>query len=184
MFLFNYLLTVLIMMLSENSSASDAIATKVYPVPPVNENSLFYIQRTKNTNAIVYEVNKNSEGKINESEPVKIYWIRYASDSTTDDLTPIQRKYAYGVTSRNYNGQKNSFVVQFVAYKKRNIFLLPTANGKHYSAFVSINGKLAELKKIFIATSGGSFWFPTIDYVELTGKDPATHQTVVERFHP
>jgi len=171
-------------MMPDNSATSDAIATKMYPVPPVNENSLFYIQRSKNTNAIVYEVNKKPDGKINDLDPVKIYWIRYASDSTTDELTPIQRKYAYGVSARSYNGQKNSFVVQFLAYKKRNIFLLPTANGKHYSAFTSINGKLAELKKIFISTSGGSFWFPTIDYVELTGRDPSTQQIVVERFHP
>ncbi len=184
MLLFNYLLALFLTLSPEVTATSDASPSKVYPVPPVNENSLFYIQRSKNTNAIVYEVNKNSDGKINESEPVKIYWIRYASDSTTDDLTPIQRKYAYGVTARNYNGQKNSFVIQFVAYKKRNIFLLPTASGKHFSAFININGKLAELKKIFISTSGGTFWFPTIDYVELTGKDPSTQQMVVERFHP
>jgi hypothetical protein len=169
---------------TEGSATSDASPAKVYPVPPVNENSLFYIQRTKNTNAIVYEVNKKSDGKINEEEPIKIYWIRYASDSSTDDLTPIQRKYAYGVTTRNYNGQKNAFVVQFVSYKKRNIFLLPTSNGKQYVAFISINGKLAELKKVFVATTGGTFWFPTIDYVELTGKDPTTQQNVTERFHP
>jgi hypothetical protein len=184
MFAFNYLLTILISLMSVNTSVSDAIPVKIYPVPPVNDNSLFYIQRTKNTNAIVYELNKFSDGRINEDDPVKIYWIRYASDSTTDELTMIQRKYAYGLTARIYNGQKNSFVLQFVSYKKRNIYLLPASNGKRYAAFISINGKLAELKKVFICTSGGSFWFPTIDYVELTGKDPSTQQVVVERFHP
>jgi hypothetical protein len=184
MILINYLLTLLFTMMPEGSTVSDASPAKVYPVPPVNENSLFYIQRTKNTNAIVYEVNKKSDGKINEAEPIKIYWIRYASDSTTDDLSPIQKKYAYGVNTRSYNGQKNSFVVQFVSYKKRNIFLLPSSNGNQYAAYININGKLAELKKVFVATSGGTFWFPTIDYVELTGKDPATQQNVVERFRP
>ena len=163
---------------------SDAVVPKDYPVPPVNENSLFYIQRSKNTNAIVYEVNRTHDGKINTGDPVKIYWIRFASDSSTDDLTLIQRKYAYGINSRPYNGQKNSFVLQFVAYKKRNIFLLPVNNGKRYVAFTNINGKLAELKKIFIATSGGSFWFPTIDYVELIGKDPASQLILTERFKP
>ena len=163
---------------------SDPSTPKAYPVPPANENSLFYIQRAKNTNAIVYEVNRNNDGKINQEEPVKIFWIRYTSDSTKAELTAIQRKYAYGVSSRSYNGQKNSFVIQFLAYKKRNIFLLPSANGKQYSALTNINGKLVELKRIFVSMSGGTFWFPTIDYVELTGKDPSSLQMVTERFKP
>src|SRR4051812_9869016 len=96
--------------------------TKVYPVPPVNENSLFYIQRTKNTNAIVYEVNKTADGKIDQKDPVKVFWIRYATDSTTEELNTIQRTYAYGVHANPMKGQTNAFVLQLVAYKKKNIF--------------------------------------------------------------
>lgn len=179
----NLFLTYIIMSLTTLLSPEPS-TSKIYPVPPANENSLFYIQRSKNTNAIVYEVNRKADGLIDENDPVKIYWISYSSDSSISELTAIQRKYAYGLTSRPYNGLKNSFVLQFSAYKKRNIFLLPTPSEKHYNAFININGKLAELKKVFIATSGGTFWFPTIDYVELTGKDPSSQQVVVERFHP
>ena len=184
MYVFYNLFFVLFSFIATLFIPSEIVVSKVYPVPPVNENSLFYIQRSKNTNAIVYEVNRNMYGEINEENPVKIYWISYSTDSTTDELTLIQRKYAYGVTTRKYNGQKNSFVIQFVSYKKRNIFLLPTANNKHYNAYININGKLAELKKVFVSTSGGSFWFPTINFVELTGKDPSTQVAVVERFNP
>jgi hypothetical protein len=159
-------------------------AMKVYPVPPGNENSLFYIQRTKNTNAIVYEVNKGADGKINTKDPVKVYWIRYASDSTTEELTAIQRTYAYGVHSNLLKGQNNSFLLQLVAYKKRNIFLMPVPNSNRYVALMNINGKMAEIKRIFVSISGGTFWFPKVDYIELSGKDPSTHQPVVERFVP
>jgi hypothetical protein len=179
-----YVLTSLLSVLLSSPAASDVITPKVYPVPPVNDNSLFYIQRSKNTNAIVYEVNRDSLGRIVTEDPVKIYWIRYSSDSTMEELTYIQKKYAYGINSRSYNGQKNSFVLNFVSYKKRNIFLLPVNNGKKYAAFISINNKLVELKKIFIFISGGTFWLPTIDYVEITGKDPSTQQLMTERFKP
>ncbi len=157
---------------------------KVYPVPPTNENSLFYIQRTKNTNAIVYEVNKLPDGKINAKDPIKVFWIRYASDSTTEDLNAIQRTYAYGVHANPMKGHENAFVIQLVAYKKRNIFLMPVPNTNRFTALMSINGKMAELKRIFVSISGGSFWFPKVDYIELTGRDPASHQPVVERFVP
>src|SRR5688572_6054267 len=153
----------------------------VYPVPPVKENSLFYIQRSKNTNAIVYETNYLPNGKINKKEPIKIYWIRYASDSTTAALTSIQRTYAYGVHVNPLKSDNNSFIVQLVAYKKRSIFLMPVNNGAKYTALMNINGKMAELKRIFVATSGGTFWFPKVDYIELSGKDPVTHRPVLER---
>jgi hypothetical protein len=163
---------------------SDPNDSKVYPVPPINENSLFYIQRTKNTNAIVYETNRLKDGKINTEEPVRVYWIRYASDSTTSELTPIQRRYAYGVESRIYNGAENSFVLKLVAYKKLNIYLLPADHGKRYAAYTNINGKFSEIRRIFVSTSGGTFWFPKVNYVELMGKDPVSKQTVIERFIP
>ena len=158
--------------------------TKVYPVPPVNENSLFYINRTKNTNAIVYEVNKTADGKIDVDDPVKVYWIRYASDSTTEELNTIQRTYAYGVHAKPMKDMNNSFVLQLVAYKKKNIFLMPIPNTNRYAALMSINGKMAELKRIFVSISGGTFWFPKVDYIELTGRDPISHLPTVERFVP
>jgi hypothetical protein len=158
--------------------------TVVYPVPPVRDNSLFYIQRTKNTNAIVYETNYLPNGRINTKEPIKIYWIRYASDSTTAELTSIQRTYAYGVHVNQLKTENSSFIVQLVAYKKRSIFLMPISNGTRYAALMKINGKMAELKRIFVATSGGTFWFPKVDYIELSGKDPVTHLPVIERFQP
>src|SRR5436190_14964042 len=165
------------------TATSDPAPPKVFPVPPTNENSLFYIQRTKNTNAIVYEVNRLPDGKINVDDPVKVYWLRYATDSTTAELTYIQRKYAYGVVTKQYDKNKNTFVLQLVAYKKRNIFLIPAGNNK-YTALMSINGKFAEIKRIFVSISGGTFWFPKVDYIELTGKDPTTQQKIVERFVP
>jgi hypothetical protein len=167
-----------------NLSGADPSPSLAYPVPPVNENSLFYIQRSKNTNAIVYEVNRKPDGKINADDPVKIYWLRYATDSTTADLTFIQRKYAYGIESKPYKNGQDAFVIQLVSYRKKNIFLLPTSGGKSYSAFININGKVAELKRIFVATSGGTFWFPKVDYIELSGIDPVTRQKTIERFVP
>ena len=74
--------------------------------------------------------------------------------------------------------------MQFVSYDKKNFYLLPTSTPKKYAAYTTINGKLSELKKVFIMLNGGTFWFPTIEYVELTGKDPATQQIISERFVP
>lgn len=183
LFITNYILTVFTWIATINFNV-DLPAPKVYPVPPVNENSLFYIQRSKNTNAIVYEVNRLADGKINPIEPVRVFWINYASDSSTSELSLIQRKYAYGIYTKQHNKQKNTFILQLVAYKKRNIFLLPSGNEKHFIALMTINGKLSELKRVFVSISGGTFWFPKVDYIELSGIDPFTKLKNVERFVP
>lgn len=165
-------------------ATDEAPAPKVFPTPPTNENSLFYIQRSKNTNAIIYEINRGVDGNPDPLNPIKIYWIRYASDSAKEDLSYIQSKYAYGLNVRPYNGQKNAYVLQFVSYDKKTLYLLPTSTPKKFAVFTNINGKLSELKKVFIKLNGGTFWFPTIEYVEMLGKDPSSQTTVAERFLP
>ncbi len=46
----------------------------------LGKNVLFYITRSMNTNAVVYEANL-VDGKLNTAEPVKVYWIMYAQDN-------------------------------------------------------------------------------------------------------
>ncbi|REJ84809.1 MAG: DUF4833 domain-containing protein [Bacteroidetes bacterium] len=155
-----------------------------YPVPPKNANSLFYIQRSKNTNAIVYELNKNADGSLNQQDPVKIYWIRYAHDSTTADLNYIQQKYAYGLNISALPGNPSQYSMNFVSYAKKKLYLMKRKDGSGYSTYTQINGKMAVLESVFITISGGTFWFPKIDDIELYGYDPESRQIVVEHFKP
>ena len=165
------------------TSAFASVDQSTYPVPPSNDNSLFYVQRSNNTNTIVYDANIKKDGTLLEEEPVKVYWIRYGEDSAITELNYIQRKYAYGIVAHMMTDQKNKYVLQFVSYAKKSLYLMAKPNGK-YAAYMTINGKPAELKKVWIQLNGGTFWFPTIEYIELIGKDPATQQNVTERFKP
>ncbi|HRH66366.1 MAG TPA: DUF4833 domain-containing protein [Bacteroidia bacterium] len=158
--------------------------TEFYPVPPQNDRSLFYIQRSKNTNAIVYETNILPSGKINTEEPLKIYWMQYASDSSVAELNYVQKRYAYGIRATPVKGHPGEFVLNFVSYEKKKFYLILDPGGKQYKTYTTINGKMAELKKIFIHLEGGSFWFPNIVDIEITGKDPATLQKITEHFKP
>lgn len=155
-----------------------------YPVPPANQNSLFYIQRSKNTNAIVYEVNPGKDGKPDPVEPVKVYWIRYASDSSKADLNYVQKNYAYGLQSSLFNNKPGQYVIHFVSYSSKKLYLLPDPKDNKYVLYTSINGKLAELQKVYLKIEGGTFWFPNIVDVELRGRDPESKKEVVEYLKP
>ena len=75
-------------------------------------------------------------------------------------------------------------MLNFVSYEKKKFFLIGDSEGKRYKAFMTINGKMAELKRIFIHLDGGTFWFPNIVDIEIVGKDPASQQEVIEHFKP
>ena len=70
-----------------------------FPVPSGVTNQLFYLQRDPNTNTVIYQLNVDRAGKLDEDEPVNVFWIRYDEHGERKDLNFIQRKFAYGLTA-------------------------------------------------------------------------------------
>src|SRR5580765_3967987 len=85
---------VLFILNANNGLAQDG---KVFPVPSGNDNQLFYLQRTPNTNTVVYEVKYTKTGQLDTTEPVHVFWIRYAEKGQRAELSYIQRHFAYGI---------------------------------------------------------------------------------------
>ena len=148
-----------------------------FPNPPIPPNHLFYLQRTPNKNTIMCELNYNS-GKLDDDDPVHVYWLRYTEQGQKQELNFIQRKFAYGMKSRKL--AENRYEIYFVSYKKFKMLLAPGAD-KKYHVFANINNKESILTKIYLHINGGSFWSPNVEYVEVTGLDPVTGQVVKER---
>jgi len=153
-----------------------------YPVPPKNDNLLFYVQRSINKNTIVYDLNLLSNGKINTNEPIHPYWISYELGAKKEELSYIQKNYAYGLETKITN--KDNFVVNFVSYKQRSIYLIKSGKDNSYKAYISIKGNFAELQRIFVKIDGGTFWFPNVKYVEIFGYDNKTGKSVYEKIIP
>lgn len=152
-----------------------------FPVP-VTPNQLFYLQRTANTNTVVYEANLDSKGKIDENNPVRVYWIRYPEGGMKKDLNYIQRVFAYGIKTEKRS--PDVFATHVVSYKKAQLTVKRSAKDGKYHAYATINKKEALLTRIFIKIDGGAFWSPNVIYIEMKGKDEATGEEVMERFKP
>lgn len=148
---------------------------------PANVSRLFYVQRTPNANTIVYELNLDGNGEPDKEAPVHPYWIRYHEQGQKEDLGYIQRKFAYGITSKPLGNGK--YDIRFVSYKKFPLTLMKGSDGK-YHIFATIAQKQLIVNRIFVKIEGGSFWVPNVRYVEFKGTDPATGKEVTERFKP
>jgi hypothetical protein len=151
-----------------------------FPSPSESVSRLFYMHRTSNANTLIYELNAPN-GRVDEDNPMHVYWIRNAEKGQKEELSYIQRKFAYGlVTKKLANDQ---YDVRFVSYKKFPLLLMKANDGK-YHIFATIAQKQIMLDRVFVKIEGGSFWLPNIVYVELKGTDQTTGREIIERFKP
>jgi hypothetical protein len=151
-----------------------------FPAPPEGVSRLFYLHRTSNSNTLIYELN-TSNGQLDEENPMHVYWIRNAEKGQKEELSYIQRKFAYGLVTKKL--ANNQYDVRFVSYKKFPLLLMKANDGK-YHIFATIAQKQIMLSRVFVKIEGGSFWLPNIIYVELRGTDPNTGREIIERFKP
>ena len=151
----------------------------VFPVPTGIANQLFYLQRDPNSNTVIYQLNVNAAGQLNEDEPVRVFWIRYAEQGERKDLNFIQRKFAYGLTAKKIAPDK--YELKFAAYDKVRFFLMKSGPDNAFHVSATIANKQIVLTRVFLRIEGGTFWVPNVKYIEFKGWNPATREPVVER---
>jgi len=174
-------ITILVNIISGNLLAQSKNPSPLhFPTPKNIDNMLFYIQRDPNTNTAIYALNYQENGKIDKSNPIKAYWIRYAEKGEKKDFSYIQRKFAYGIESKALNNEE--FELQFVSYKKLPLTLKKTDSDQKYHVFVNANQKKIQVEKIFVRIEGGSFWVPNVKYAEVTGIDVYSNKMITERM--
>ncbi|MCC9064836.1 DUF4833 domain-containing protein [Flavobacterium piscisymbiosum] len=174
-------ITILVNIISGNLLAQSKNPSPLtFPTPKNIDNMLFYIQRDPNTNTAIYAINYQENGKIDKTNPIKAYWIRYAEKGEKKDFSYIQRKFAYGIESKSLNNEE--FELQFVSYKKLPLTLKKIDSDQKYHVFVSVNQKKIQVEKIFVRIEGGSFWLPNVKYAEVTGIDVYSNKMITERM--
>ena len=158
-------------------------AQSSFPTPPVTPQRLFYVQRSGNTNTIIYDANTISNGRaFDRKQPILVYWLRYAEQGQVAPLNYLQRTLAYGVDVRPKGTGEYEFNV--VSYTKRKLHLLMDTGGRPH-AVIHINGKQAWLDHVFVKIEGRKMTLtPDVRYVELFGTDPGTGTKVYEKFVP
>lgn len=167
-------------LLASSLPARAAAPALTFPVPSGVPNQLFYLQRDPNTNTVIYQLNLNSAGQLDEEEPIKIFWIRYAEQGQREDLNFIQRKFAYGVKAKKLAPGK--YELRFAAYGKLPLYLMRGGPDNAFHVYTSIANRQSVLERIYLRIEGGTFWVPNVKYIELKGSSPATREPVVGRF--
>ena len=151
-----------------------------YPVPPETAVSLFYLQRSTNSNTVIYDANLTADGKLDDDEPVIVYWRRYNSGGNIRGPKFIEKLYAYGITTDD--AQADSATFHFTAYDKIRIKVSFDDAGKP-RAIIELEGRPALLKSIYLDVDDSGF-IPSIKTVHLFGEDIETGVEVEGEIKP
>jgi len=155
-----------------------------FPIPVGRDNMLFYIQRTINKNTLIYELNLTEKNSVNVVEPIKTYWVNYATDGKEEPLNFVQRKYAYGLEYSIIDIGKQTFAFNFVSYKKQQLYLIKHEKTHRFGVYTKINKTTVKVNRIYVHIEGGSFWFPKVTYILLSGINNATGEPITEKIIP
>src|SRR6185437_14148568 len=131
-------------------------------------------------NTIICELNEPG-GVLDRDEPVKVLWIRYTEQRQREELTWIQRHFAYGLKERDMGN--DIYELRFVSYKQIPMYLKRSSVDNKRHVYVSIDGRQAILQRVYIRIDpGGSFWAPNVRYLELKGVDTQNGKELIQRI--
>ncbi len=149
-----------------------------FPRPEETEELLFFIQRNRNENTIVYDINLNADGSLNKRNPIEVYWRRYHKHGGIwKKLSWLELTFAYGYRSRKRDGY---YGIKLTAYNDREIKL--TLQDGKWIPFLTINGQSCILKNLYVYADESKFW-PSVKYVDIYGVNTSTQQLVKERIY-
>ena len=139
--------------------------------------NLFYIARSTNANIVRYDVRRKPDGRLDLHNPVDAYWLMNAQNGHREELTFLERHFAYGFSATGVN--PSGFSLRLTAFKQREVHV-ELHNGR-YRPRVFIASVQATLHRIYVKTDGGGA-LPHVQYVELRGTTDSGTE-VVERIN-
>ena len=179
-FAFILLISFLFFGFSSNQKNQDRTSVfEGYPVP-TDKNMLFYIQKSFNTNAVVYAANIGEDGKLDPKKPVKVFWRRYQEDGRKRELKYLERKLGFGVNSKPVKGKDNTYILRLVSLKKMSLVITQNKKGKPV-LITRINKKPAYIKRVFVTAEHKNL-LPKVFFVEIFGKELKTGKFLYEKF--
>ena len=156
------------------------LASIVLPAYAQNTRPLFVIERNTNTNVVHYDAQLTQEGALDPKEPVIAYWIMRANGGHREELTPLERRLAYGFTIQSDPSGRGYRMI--LAGDKDREIRVSQKRGK-VTAETMIAGHPAALQKLHVNSNENGV-LPLVNYIELFGRDLETGESRYEKLVP
>ena len=146
---------------------------------PEEIDQLFYVQRSPNSNTVVYGLHRDDKGRLDDANPVEAYWRKFNIDGSKQPLNFIERAMAYGVrVDRARPGQPTTFSIAALPERKFELTFDP-----HHGpmALMQIGGRTVKVVYIYLQVKEGGL-LPDVPSLDVFGIDVATGKAVHEHL--
>ena len=140
---------------------------------------LFFIERSKNKNLVHYDIRLTENRNLPDIKPVHVYWI--LENGRHEELTPIEREYAYGIVRQEKLGENK---VKVILAGLKGLEIIVERMNDSFKAMASINGRESILEKIYIKSEEKRTGLPKVLYIDLFGRTKETGLPIKERIAP
>ncbi len=149
-----------------------------FPVPD-EAGMLFYLQRSTNSNTIVYVANFRDDGTLDPDEPVVAYWRRFNTTGERKALKMVEDNFAFGVRAQA-TGDPNVFKLYVVSYPERMATLKLVEPGR--AEVIATAGERTFRPLYAYVDVNEDGLMPSVREVRVMGRDLATGKALVERI--
>ena len=146
---------------------------------PDEPNQLFYIQRSPNSNTVVYAAKLDAPWRVRFQAPVEAFWRKFNIDGSKQPLNFMERLMAYGVRMDAIRpGQPITFRV--VALPDRKLTLAMDAQ-HHPEALMQMGGHTVKLSYVYLQVVEGGL-LPSVPSLDIFGIDIASGKAIHEHL--
>jgi hypothetical protein len=146
---------------------------------PDEPNQLFYVQRSPNSNTVIYAAKLGGHGEIDRGDPVEAFWRKFNIDGSKQGLNFIERNIAYGVKAdRAQPGKPITFTI--AALPERKLTLVLDANRKP-EALMQIGAHTVKLAYVYLQVVEGGL-MPDVPALDVLGTDIASGKAIHEHI--
>ena len=150
-----------------------------YPIP--NEpNQVFYIERSSNSNTVIYCANLK-DGKLDKSEPIIGYWRWYNVDGHTKALNFAERMLAYGIKSVKHDGPNGSYSFKIAAMPERTLYIGLDAKGQP-EVFSKVGERWVKLAYVYLEVDDHGL-MPDVPELDFFGLERTTGKAIREHIN-
>ncbi len=146
---------------------------------PNEPNQLFYVQRSPNSNTVVYVAKLDAQGNFDSRTPVEAFWRKFNIDGSKQKLNFIERMMAYGVTlDARKSGRPITFSIAALPQRKLTLSL----DAQHRpAATMLIGGRTVKVAYVYLQVVEGGL-MPSVPALDIFGTDTANGKAIHEHL--
>ena len=146
---------------------------------PDEPGQLFYVQRSPNSNTVIYAARLDAKGNLNSSAPVEAFWRKFNIDGSRQPLNFIERAMAYGVRlDSRKTGKPVTFSIAALPERKVTVSL---DNDHRPQALMQIGSHLVKVAYVYLQVVEGGL-LPKIPSLDIFGTDIASGKAIHEHL--